>query len=111
MSIMSSVYLIAAEYAAHQYHYVDYITLSKCINDAKKAFELNGFRHIQIYRDKRYSHASISARNSEGYTAQYTCESYKGFAYLIINGPRNDQKYKWLYKIGEDIKKFHKEEK
>ena len=99
----------ASEYSAHQYHYVDRITLSQCVEDAQKAFRQNGFTNINIHWDKKYPYAGISARNSEGYTAQYLCESHKGFAYLIVNGPRSDQKYRLRDKLGEDIKKLHKQ--
>ena len=107
VSLIISSY--ACEFSAHQYHYIDTITLSQCINDAKKAFKENGFKHINIHKDDPYPYAAISARDEQGYTAQYLCESQKGFAYLIVNGPRRDIKYRLLNKLGEDIKKLHKQ--
>lgn len=97
-----------ADYVSHQYHYADTITLSECINDAKKVFKSNGLKNIYVHRNKNYPYAVVSAINPEGYTFQYTCESQKGFAYLIVNGPRRDMRNKFLDKIGEELKELHK---
>ncbi len=51
ISFFSISFSYACEYAAHQYHYIDTIPLSQCLDDAKKAFKDNGFEHVKIFTE------------------------------------------------------------
>ncbi|MGP1680955.1 MAG: hypothetical protein ACTS8S_01335 [Giesbergeria sp.] len=94
----------AADYSSHQFHYME-IGLSKCKSIASDAARTYGFSDPQsqdfIYAGENYS--VLFGTNKDGYSFQYTCESKKGFGYLIINGPKVDKKNELRDAIGGDI--------
>ena len=84
--VLAYTQAVSADYAAHQYFYMD-MTLNKCTQIVKKSAEKVGFKNIKVKTSKNDGfYASLTAMNQRGYSFQYVCEAKKGFGYLIING-------------------------
>lgn len=95
-----------ADYASHQFHYME-MELSQCKQIATDAAAKSGFFNVQS-QDNSYGngrlYSVVYGTNKEGYSFQYTCDPIKGFAYMIINGPRADVRDKLRDEIGDAIR-------
>jgi len=93
-----------ADYASHQFHYME-MERSKCKEIVSESAKSIGFDNVKVQDVDNYNYSIIYGMDKEGYSFQYTCESKKGFGYLIINGARTDKKTELRDKLGEEIKK------
>ncbi len=105
LALTTSAY---AELSAHQYHYTDTITASQCLKNAVRVLKDNNFTDINPYQNNKYGYQSVSGTNKDGYSIQYLYEARKGFAYMIVNGPRKDVRNEIRDTIGKEIKESHR---
>lgn len=87
-----STHLAAAHYPSHGFRYHN-VELSECKAYAMEAAAKHGFPSVTATDQTTNNNSAsfLTGLNGEGYNFQAACEAYKGFFYVVINGPKQDK--------------------